>query len=219
MNARKGMGIQVGTVSCSSRGPDDASRAYRVMAAEAWSSIFTFVGRENAFPEAPRGQILALSHCHTVLMVAKLQSQKFTDLHVLFRARVCRNWLSNCVFGRSQICPPRRCEKNSRSELPLSRVCSLFVSFTLRRAICRRTITVASWGGESTLGEGQGSQDTARRTRSGRPYDAPARLASELCAGAHRSPSHPFPPPSVRVRDDGERPAVPVGAGRGAIGS
>ena len=58
------------------------------------------------------------------------------------------------------------------------RVCSLFVSFTLRRAICRRTITVASWGGESTLGEGQGSQDTARRTRSGRPYDAPARLAS-----------------------------------------
>jgi hypothetical protein len=36
------------------------------MAAEAWSSIFTFVGRENAFPEAPRGQILALSslpHC------------------------------------------------------------------------------------------------------------------------------------------------------------
>lgn len=58
------------------------------------------------------------------------------------------------------------------------RVCNLFVSFTLRRAICRRTITVASWGGESTLGEGQGSQDTARRTRSGRPYDAPARLAS-----------------------------------------
>jgi len=158
-------------------------------------------------------------HCHTVLMVAKLQSQNFTDLHVLFRSRVGRNWLSNCVFGRSQICPPRRCEKNSRSELPLSRVCSLFVSFTLRRAICRRTITVASWGGESTLGEGQGSQDTARRTRSGRPYDAPARLASELCAGAHRSPSHPFPPPSVRVRDDGERPAVPVGAGRGAIGS
>ena len=114
------MGIQVGTVSCSSRGPDDASRAYRVMAAEAWSSIFTFVGRENAFPEAPRGQILALSHCHTVLMVAKLQSQNFTDLHVLFRSRVGRNWLSNCVFGRSQICPPRRCEKNSRSELPLS---------------------------------------------------------------------------------------------------
>ena len=66
LNASKGMGIQVGTVSCSSRGPDDASRAYRVMAAEAWSSIFTFVGRENAFPEAPRGQILALSslpHC------------------------------------------------------------------------------------------------------------------------------------------------------------
>ena len=57
------------------------------------------------------------------------------------------------------------------------RVCNLFVSSTLRRAICRRTITVASWGGESTLGEGQGSQDTARRTRSGRPYDAPARLA------------------------------------------
>ena len=38
LNASKGMGIQVGTVSCSSRGPDDASRAYRVMAAEAWSS-------------------------------------------------------------------------------------------------------------------------------------------------------------------------------------
>lgn len=77
------------------------------------------------------------------------------------------------------------------------RVCSLFVSFTLRRAICRRTITVASWGGESTLGEGQGSQDTARRTRSGRPYDAPRAVSigtAQLCVIAHRSPSHPFPP-------------------------
>ena len=95
------------------------------------------------------------------------------------------------------------------------RVCSLFVSFTLRRAICRRTITVASWGGESTLGEGQGSQDTARRTRSGRPYDAPARLAA-VCGSPSESES-PVPPPSVRARDDGERPAVPVGAGRGEI--
>lgn len=72
------------------------------------------------------------------------------------------------------------------------RVCSLFVSFTLRRAICRRTITVASWGGESTLGEGQGSQDTARRTRSGRPYDAPARLAA-VCGSPSESES-PVPP-------------------------
>ena len=77
------------------------------------------------------------------------------------------------------------------------RVCSIFVSFTLRRAICRRTITVASWGGESTLGEGQGSQDTARRTRSGRPYDAPARLASDrtaVCYSSSESES-PVPPP------------------------
>ena len=120
LNARKGMGIQVGTVSCSSRGPDDASRAYRVMASEAWSSIFSSLGGKMLFQRHHVDRSSLSHHCHTVLMVAKLQSQNFTDLHVLFRARVCRNWLSNCVFGRSQICPPRRCEKNSRSELPLS---------------------------------------------------------------------------------------------------
>ena len=121
LNARKGMGIQVGTVSCSSRGPDDASRAYRVMAAEAWSSqSLRSLGGKMLFQRHHVDRSSLSHHCHTVLMVAKLQSQKFTDLRVLFRARVCRNWLSNCVFGRSQICPPRRCEKNSRSELPLS---------------------------------------------------------------------------------------------------
>ena len=217
MNARKGMGIQVGTVSCSSRGPDDASRAYRVMAAEAWSSIFTFVGRENAFPEAPRGQILALSSLPHCADGGKITVPK-VYMYFFGRASAEIGFLIAYLVGLKSV-RLAVAKKTLGASCRSRRVCSLFVSFTLRRAICRRTITVASWGGESTLGEGQGSQDTARRTRSGRPYDTPARLASELCAGAHRSPSHPFPPPSVRVRDDGERPAVPVGAGRGAIGS
>ena len=118
-------------------------------------------------------------HCHTVLMVAKLQSQNFTDLHVYFfgRASAEIGFLIAYLVGLKSV-RLAVAKKTLGASCRSRRVCSLFVSFTLRRAICRRTITVASWGGESTLGEGQGSQDTARRTRSGRPYDAPARLAS-----------------------------------------
>lgn len=87
---------------------------------------------------------------------------------------------------------------------PSGVVCSAeLASGRRRRALCRRTKRVASWGGESTLSEGQGPRETAlvrsgRRIRRGRAPRAVrthrrAAHSCVACAGGSASESPPSP--------------------------
>ena len=130
------------------------------------------------------------------------------------------------IFGRSQTAGRARASPESLFRHRRT-VCAELASHRRLRALCRRAKRVASWGGESTLSEGQrATGDRARpigsthSPRTGAPGGAhPSTRCAQLCRVCGRIGVRVTPITHCRRVRDGERAAVPFGAGRRAIGS